>query len=49
MIKISKHNIHHITNEAKLHLLDDMFDVYKHDLITILDDSFNFKSLGTDE
>jgi len=36
MIKTSKHNIHHITNEAKLHLLDDMFDVYKHDLITYI-------------
>lgn len=36
MIKTSKHNIHHITNEAKLHLLDDMFDVYKQDLITYI-------------
>jgi len=36
MIKTSKHNIHHITNEAKLHLLDDMFDVYKHELITYI-------------
>jgi putative transposase len=36
VIKTSKHNIHYITNEAKLHLIDDMFDDYKHDLITYI-------------
>ena len=36
MIKTSKHNIHNITNEAKLHQLDGMFDSYKIDLITYI-------------
>jgi IS605 OrfB family transposase len=33
MIKSSKHNIHNITNEVKLHQLNIMFDLYKKDLI----------------
>lgn len=36
MIKTSKHNIHNITNQVKLDLLDHMFNVYKKDLIAYL-------------
>jgi len=36
MIKTSKHNIHNISNQVKLDLIDDMFDVYKKDLITYI-------------